>query len=125
MDFVGPVSLMLYTKYEGHQPDGFRENNIQLPKRRVPLNLSTVPVQMHNKTFRIFQLFLQISEIFFPKSNSSIYIAYNYSTACEKVLIFLCMRDGGKCAKNTTFHARHMQDSCVIHVTFPATQRYR
>ena len=60
--------MMLYTKYEGHQPDGFRENDIQLLKRRVPLNLSTVPVQMHNKTFRIFQLFLQISEIFFQKA---------------------------------------------------------
>ena len=47
-----------------------------------------------------------------------------YSTACGKVLIVLCMCDTAKCVENTTLHARHMQDSCVIHATFPARQRY-
>ena len=47
------------------------------------------------------------------------------NTACGKVLMVLCVRDAGKCAENTTFHARHMQDSGVIHATFPATQRHQ
>ena len=44
-----------------------------------------------------------------------------HSTACWKALMFFCMCDGGKCTENSIFYARHMQDSCVIYATFPAT----